>query len=82
MNLQSAVFFQISKGAIIAAGAVVHPNTTVPSGEVWAGNPATFLRVVKESESNFLPVSAKNYFELASEHCGQTKSLSKSEPQE
>lgn len=63
------------KGAIVAAGAVVHPSTTIPSGEVWGGNPASCLRALKGSESDFLPVSAKNYSELASEHSREIKSI-------
>jgi len=33
---------RIGKGAVIGAGSVVTKN--VPAGEVWAGNPAKFLR--------------------------------------
>ncbi|MFA5087829.1 MAG: acyltransferase [Candidatus Omnitrophota bacterium] len=36
---------QIGEGALIGAGSVVTKN--VPPGEVWAGNPARFLRKVK-----------------------------------
>lgn len=34
----------IGRGAIVGAGSVVTKN--IPSGEVWAGNPAKFLRKV------------------------------------
>lgn len=33
----------IGEGAIIGAGSVVSRN--IPSGEIWGGNPATFIRV-------------------------------------
>lgn len=36
----------IGKGAIIGAGSVVTKN--IPSGEVWAGNPARFIETVDE----------------------------------
>jgi len=36
----------IGEGAIVGAGSVV--TKTVPSGEIWAGNPARFLRKVND----------------------------------
>jgi len=36
----------IGAGAIIGAGSVV--TKSVPAGEIWAGNPAAFLRRVDE----------------------------------
>lgn len=36
----------IGEGAIIGAGAVVTKN--IPAGEVWAGNPAKFIKKVSE----------------------------------
>jgi carbonic anhydrase/acetyltransferase-like protein (isoleucine patch superfamily) len=39
---------------IVAAGAVVLPNTLVPSGQLWAGNPAAYVRDLTEEEiANF-----------------------------
>ena len=35
---------RIGKGAVVAAGSVV--TKSIPSGEVWAGNPAKFLRKI------------------------------------
>jgi hypothetical protein len=40
----------IGKNCIIAAGAVVLPDTVVPEGELWAGNPAVFIRKVTDEE--------------------------------
>ena len=37
----------VGRGAIIAAGAVVTRN--IPSGEIWGGNPARFLKKVPET---------------------------------
>lgn len=34
----------IKSGSVIAAGAVVLQNTVVEVGEIWAGNPAKFLK--------------------------------------
>lgn len=38
--------------AIVAAGAVIPEGTTVPSGQVWAGNPATYLRDATQEEKH------------------------------
>lgn len=43
-----------------------------PSGmifiQIWAGNPAKFLRQLKGDEGAFIPKSADNYSELATVH--------------
>lgn len=38
--------------AIVASGAVVPEGTVVPSGQVWAGNPAQYLRDVTQEEKH------------------------------
>lgn len=38
--------------AVVAAGAVIPEGTTVPSGQVWAGNPAKYLRDVTQEEKH------------------------------
>jgi carbonic anhydrase/acetyltransferase-like protein (isoleucine patch superfamily) len=40
----------IGSKVIIAAGAVVLPGTVVPSGQLWAGNPAVYIRDLAEEE--------------------------------
>jgi len=45
---------QVESGAMIAAGAVVEEGATVPSGELWAGNPARKLRDLKPDEQQYL----------------------------
>lgn len=51
----------VSSGAMVAAGALVTQRKTVPSGELWAGNPAKKLRDLRQEESDFIPQSAVNY---------------------
>jgi gamma-carbonic anhydrase len=58
----------VRKGAIVAAGSVVAPGTEVPSGQVWAGCPARYLRDLEPEEASFLSHSAQRYVELAKEH--------------
>ena len=43
----------INNKAFIAAGAVVTPGTRIKENELWAGNPAKFLRMTNENEKNF-----------------------------
>ena len=62
---------QIEKGAIVAAGAVLTPGKTVPSGQIWAGNPAKYLRDLEADESNFILQSANNYAALAAVHSAE-----------
>ena len=38
--------------AVVAAGAVIQEGATVPSGQVWAGNPARYLRDVTQEEKH------------------------------
>lgn len=58
-------FSVIEAGGYLAAGAVLTPRKTVPSGELWAGNPAKMLRAVSEAEADWIPKSAEHYVKLA-----------------
>jgi len=44
----------IDRNSMVAAGSVVLPNTFIPSGQLWAGNPAKFIRNLTEEELAFL----------------------------
>ncbi|CAI9766676.1 unnamed protein product [Fraxinus pennsylvanica] len=66
----------LEKQAMVAAGALVRQNTRIPSGEVWGGNPAKFLRKLTEEEIAFISQSAINYSNLAQAHAAENaKSL-------
>lgn len=58
----------VEKNAMVAAGSVVKQDTTIPAGEVWAGNPAKLLRKLTEKEMAFFPESAQHYAKLAATH--------------
>eukprot|EP00249_Psilotum_nudum_P009514 c21986_g1_i1 orf=859-1668(-) len=58
----------IEKNAMVAAGALVKQNARIPSGEVWAGNPAKFLRKLTPEEITFFTNSAEKYTGLANLH--------------
>lgn len=38
----------VKSGSVVAAGAIVLQNTIIESGEIWAGNPAKFLKKTSE----------------------------------
>jgi carbonic anhydrase/acetyltransferase-like protein (isoleucine patch superfamily) len=55
----------VEAGAMVAAGALVGPGKRIPTGELWAGNPARFRRKLgPEDECNFGWIAA-HYVELA-----------------
>lgn len=39
---------------IVAAGAVVPDNVTIPSMQIWAGNPARYIRTITPIEKQIL----------------------------
>ncbi len=67
---------QVQKGSVVAAGAIVTPGKTVPSGEVWAGNPAKMLRKLEEEETGFIAQAANDYAALAAVHAAENAKTS------
>ena len=64
---------QVQSGSLVAAGAVVQPNTVVEAGQVWGGNPAKYIRDLKQSEKDFMHKSAASYCALGADHFKATK---------
>ena len=58
----------VESGAMVAASALIAPNKRVLAGQIWAGNPAKFMRPLSEKESAFIPQSRDNYIKLADEY--------------
>lgn len=58
----------VESGGWLAAGALLPPGKKVPKGQIWAGNPARYLRDLRPEEISFIPVSAQNYVELGEEY--------------
>ncbi|MCB1530148.1 MAG: gamma carbonic anhydrase family protein [Rhodospirillales bacterium] len=54
--------------AMVAAGALLTPGKHVPSGQLWGGSPARYMRDITPEELAFFTVSANNYVELAREY--------------
>ncbi|CAG9462142.1 unnamed protein product [Pedinophyceae sp. YPF-701] len=58
----------VSTHSILAAGSVLSAGTTVPTGQIWAGNPARYLRDLTQQEVAFIKAAASNYSALAKPH--------------
>ncbi len=58
----------VGKDAVVAAGAVVTANKSVPSGQLWAGNPAKFLRELTAEERTYIQHAAEDTASLARAH--------------
>ncbi|KAK1297734.1 hypothetical protein QJS10_CPB15g02001 [Acorus calamus] len=61
----------VETNAMVAAGALLRQDTRIPSGEVWGGNPARFLRKLTDEEMKFFVESATNYSNLAQVHASE-----------
>jgi carbonic anhydrase/acetyltransferase-like protein (isoleucine patch superfamily) len=55
----------VESGAMVAAGALVTPGRRVPSGELWAGMPAKYVRDVSEEERTYNEKAVRRYASLA-----------------
>jgi carbonic anhydrase/acetyltransferase-like protein (isoleucine patch superfamily) len=58
----------MERNSMLAAHSVLLPNDRIPSGELWAGNPARFVRKLTEEEKENIKYLAKRYFELSRVH--------------
>lgn len=59
---------KLESGAMLAAGALLTPGKCVPSGELWAGNPAKLFRAMGERDLAMIAKSAQRYCELAASY--------------
>ena len=55
----------IESGAMLAAGGLLTGGKRIPSGELWAGNPAKLLRPLEEKDQAMILKSAQRYCDLA-----------------
>ncbi len=60
----------IESNAILAAGAVVLPHTTIPAGQMWAGNPAIYIRDCTTAEIDGIKKQSEGYIKHGKEHAG------------
>lgn len=58
----------VESGGMLGAGALLTPGKRVPSGSLWAGNPAKYFRDMKPYETEFIGESADHYVALAKQY--------------
>ncbi|WP_426165181.1 gamma carbonic anhydrase family protein [Sandarakinorhabdus sp. DWP1-3-1] len=61
----------VQEGGMLAAGAMLTPGKTIGRGELWAGRPAKFLRMLTEAEVARNRYGASGYVRLAKMHKGE-----------
>ena len=59
---------KVESCAQVAAGALVTPGKTVPSGQLWAGSPACHMRDLSEDAIEDIKKSAEHYVRLSREY--------------
>lgn len=58
----------VGKNSILEAGSFVSPETNIPSGELWGGYPAQFIRKLSEDDFENMKKTSTFYNDLASQH--------------
>ncbi|KAK9843187.1 hypothetical protein WJX74_008369 [Apatococcus lobatus] len=61
----------VEAGSILAPGSVLPPGRLVPKGQLWAGNPARYVRDLSNDEKLAIPSVAKNMFRLVDAHSAE-----------
>lgn len=59
---------RLEDGAMLAAGSLLTPKKVVPTGQLWGGSPARYMRDLTGEEVAFLAISADNYVRLAADY--------------
>ena len=58
----------IEDGSFIGAASNLTPRSIVRSGELWFGNPARFMRKLRESDIEYIKKDTEIYVNLALEY--------------
>jgi len=58
----------IEGDAMLAAGATLTPNKRIPTGQIWAGSPAKYLRDLTEPAITAMRLSVAHYVENGKAH--------------
>lgn len=58
----------MEKNSMLEPGTVVAPGRLIPEGQLWGGNPATFVRMLTEGEIERLEAKAVDTWYTADEH--------------
>jgi carbonic anhydrase/acetyltransferase-like protein (isoleucine patch superfamily) len=60
---------EVSRGSVVAEGAVVKQEQKIPEAVVFAGNPAKKIRDMSQKERDFWGYARKLYVDLAHKYC-------------
>jgi len=61
----------VAEYAMLAPGSVLQPFSYIPPGQVWAGNPARYVRDVEEDEKQFIRDTAQESHDLGNAHADE-----------
>lgn len=59
---------EIEGDAMLAAGAMLTPGKRIPSGQLWAGRPARYVRDLRSEDLEGMRVGVAHYVALARRH--------------
>ena len=59
---------EIEGDAMLAAGAMLTPGKRIPSGQLWAGRPAKYVRDLRDADIAAMRAGVAHYAELARRH--------------
>lgn len=62
----------VGSKSIVTAGSIVTYGKEIPSGQLWSGVPARYLRDLTADEMEFMKQSSLEYAELAEEHAKES----------
>jgi len=65
----------VKMGGMLGAGSVLTPGKSVGAGELWAGNPARFLRVLSDQEKQGIRLNAQRYVALAKHYMSECPAI-------
>ena len=58
----------IESDAMLAAGAMLTQGKRIPSGQLWAGRPAKYVRELSDQDKEMMRLGVAHYVELARRH--------------
>ncbi len=64
---------EIEGDAMLAAGAMLTPGKRMPSGQLWSGRPAKFMRELGEADIHGMQRGVKSYVKEGAEHAAALK---------
>ena len=67
---------EIEGDAMLAAGAMLTPGKRIPSGQLWAGRPAKYVRDLSEADLAGMRAGVAHYVALAKRHAAAVNAAS------